>query len=52
MTPELAVRVGRRPGDHEIEADRRQELLEELVRAGTVAPDAVRGAIEAYTPAV
>jgi hypothetical protein len=52
VTPELAVRIGRRPGDHEIEADRRRAFLEELVRAGTVAPDAVRTAIEAYTPTV
>jgi hypothetical protein len=52
VTPELAVRIGRRPGDHEIEADRRRAFLEELVRAGTVTPDAVRSAIEAYTPAV
>lgn len=28
ITPELAVRVGRRPGDLELEIDRRRELLE------------------------
>jgi len=52
VTPELAMRVGRRAGDFEIELDRRRDLLETLVRAGTTAPDAVRQALAAYLSAV
>jgi hypothetical protein len=52
VTPELATRVGRRAGDHEIETDRRRALLEGLARTGTVAPDDVRRALAAYRPAV
>ncbi len=52
VLPELAARVGRRPGDHEIETDRRRAWLEDLARAGTVGRDEVRRAIEAYEPAV
>ena len=52
VIPELAMRVGRRPGDFEIEADRRRDYLEALVSAGTTSPDAVRDAIAAYRPAV
>jgi hypothetical protein len=52
VTPELAVRVGRRPGDYEIETDRRRTYFADLVQSGTVAPDDVRRAIEAYRPAV
>lgn len=52
VIPELAMRVGRRPGDFEIETDRRRDYLDALVRAGTTAPDDVRDAIAAYRPAV
>jgi hypothetical protein len=52
VTPELAMRVGRRAGDFEIEVDRRRSLLDALVRAGTTAPDDVREALSAYRPAV
>lgn len=52
VIPELAVRVGRRPGDFEIEVDRRRAHLEALVQAGTTAPDDVRHAIATYRPAV
>jgi len=52
VIPELAVRVGRRPGDFEVEIDRRRAFLDELARAGTVEADAVYKAIAAYKPAV
>ncbi|HEV8403725.1 MAG TPA: hypothetical protein VGQ31_11910 [Candidatus Limnocylindrales bacterium] len=52
ITPELGARIGRRPGDFEIEADRRRELLSTLVAAGTTGPDDVRRALAAYRPAV
>jgi hypothetical protein len=48
IIPELAMRVGRRPGDFEIEAETRRALLEGLVSSGTIEVDAVRGAIERY----
>lgn len=48
VTPELAMRVGRRAGDVEIEVDRRRDLLDALLRAGTTAPDDVRNALGAY----
>jgi hypothetical protein len=51
VTPELAMRVGRRAGDFEIEVDRRRAYLEGLVRDGTTGPDAARKAIRAYRPA-
>ena len=52
VTPELALRVGRRAGDFEIESDRRRAHLEHLVQAGITAPDDVRRAISGYRPAV
>lgn len=52
VTPELAMRVGRRAGDFEIEVDRRRDLLDALMQAGTTAPDDVRRALAAYRPAV
>jgi type IV secretory pathway ATPase VirB11/archaellum biosynthesis ATPase len=52
VTPELAMRVGRRAGDFEIEVDRRRDHLDALVQAGTSAPDDVRLALTAYRPAV
>ena len=45
VTPELALRVGRRAGDYESEADRRQGVLEGLVAAGVTGVDDVRRAI-------
>ena len=51
VTPELALRVGRKAGDFEIESDRRQAHLEHLVQAGITAPDDVRRAISGYQPA-
>ncbi len=50
VTPELAMRVGRRSGDFELEVDRRRDYLEGLVAAGTVEPDAARAALRRYRP--
>lgn len=47
VTPELALRVGRRAGDFELEVDRLRDLLNSLVAAGVVEPDAVQAAIAA-----
>jgi hypothetical protein len=52
VTPELATRIGRRPGDFEIEQDRRRDHLSHLVATGVTAPEVVRDAIQAYRPAV
>ena len=46
ITPELALRVGRRAGDFELEVERRAAALDALVRAGVVDRDAVRAALE------
>lgn len=51
VTPELALRVGRRAGDFEIEADRRRDYLDGLVRAAVTKPEAARAAIRDYRPA-
>ena len=51
VTPELARRVGRRPGDFEIEVDRRRDYLAGLVERGVVEPEQARAAIRAYRPA-
>jgi hypothetical protein len=48
ITPELAMRVGRKPGDFEIEADRRRDYLAGLAEAGIVDVAAVRAAIDGY----
>lgn len=48
VTPELALRVGLRAGDFEIDVDRRRTLLEDLVRSGVVEPDAVRQAMRTH----
>jgi type IV secretory pathway ATPase VirB11/archaellum biosynthesis ATPase len=50
ITPELALRVGRRAGDFEVEADRRARLPRDLLRAGTTSADAVRRALRSYVP--
>jgi hypothetical protein len=46
ITPELALRVGRRAGDFELEVARRRELLERLSAGGVVEVEAVRSAID------
>jgi archaeal flagellar protein FlaI len=51
VTPELALRTGRRAGDFEVEADRRRDHLERLVRDGVSDPVAARTAIRDYRPA-
>jgi flagellar protein FlaI len=48
ITPELALRVGRRPGDFEAEVERRRDYLAGLVDAGITDIDAVRAAIDGY----
>lgn len=48
VTPELALRVGRKSGDFEAEVDRRREFLRGLVASGVVEVDAVRAAIDGY----
>lgn len=45
VIPELAMRVERRPGDFELEADARRAFLDDLVAQGTFEVDAVRQAI-------
>jgi hypothetical protein len=51
VTPELAVRIGRRAGDFEIEVDRRRDYLAGLVAGGVTMPEAARAAIRDYRPA-
>jgi len=48
VTPELARRVGIRPGDFEVEVDRRREHLDGLVAAGVTDPQPVIDALRAY----
>jgi len=48
VTPELALRVGSKAGDFELEVDRRREYLAGLAEAGIVDVDAVRAAIDGY----
>jgi hypothetical protein len=48
VTPELALRVGRKPGDFELEVDRRGDYLAGLAEAGILDVDAVRAAIDGY----
>jgi hypothetical protein len=48
VTPELAMRVGRKPGDFELEVDRRRDYVGGLAEAGIVEIDAVRAAIDGY----
>ncbi len=45
VMPELAIRIGQRPGDLELEQAERAELLRALVGAGTTEVEAVRRAI-------
>lgn len=48
VTPELAMRVGRRAGDFELETEARRAFLDGLVADGITDVDAVRSAIERY----
>lgn len=50
IVPDLAERVGRRPGDFENEQARRAEYLTVLVGAGIVDAEAVRSALAGYIP--
>ena len=52
ITPELALRVDRRPGDFEVEVDRRRDYLAGLAEAGLVEVDAVRAAIDGFRASV
>jgi hypothetical protein len=45
VMPELAKRVGLRPGDYELEVERRRDILRGLVRSGPVESGAVRSAL-------
>jgi hypothetical protein len=48
VTPELALRVGRKSGDFEIEVDRRRDYLAGLAEAGILDVNVVRTAIDGY----
>ena len=48
ITPELALRVARRPGDFELEVDRRRDYLAGLAEAGITDIAEVRAAIDGY----
>ncbi len=48
VTPELALRVGRKAGDFELEVDRRRDFLAGLAEAGIDDVDAVRAALDGY----
>ncbi len=52
ITPELASRIAWRPGDLEVEVDRRRELLTGLVAGGIADVDAVQAAIRTYRPII
>jgi hypothetical protein len=48
VTPELALRVGRKAGDFELEVERRRDYLTGLAEAGIVDVTAVRTAVDGY----
>jgi flagellar protein FlaI len=48
VIPELAMRIGRRAGDFELEADARRAALDGLAAAGEIDPQRVRAAIGEY----
>ena len=48
ITPELALRVGRKPGDFEHEVESRRDYLAGLAEAGIVEIGAARAAIDGY----
>jgi hypothetical protein len=52
ITPELAQRVGRRPGDFELERDRRREYLDGLVAGGVTDATAVAVALTGFGAAM
>ena len=51
VIPELAMRVGRKAGDFELEADARRAFLDGLAASGEVDPQRVRKAIADYLAA-
>jgi hypothetical protein len=51
VAPELALRVGRRAGDFEIEVERRRDHLVNLVATGVTGPQPALAAIRDYRPA-
>jgi hypothetical protein len=51
VIPELADRIGRKPGDFEIEHQRRRDYLAGLADAGVSDVDDVRTAIDGYRAA-
>lgn len=51
VIPELAMRIGRRPGDFEVEAGARRDVLDSLAAAGQTDPERVRAAISDYRTA-
>lgn len=51
VIPELAERANRRPGDFEVEHERRRDYLAGLAAAGVIQVDAVRTAIDGYRAA-
>lgn len=51
VVPELAMRIGRRAGDFEVQADARRAVLDGLAAAGDTDPDRVRAAISDYRTA-
>jgi hypothetical protein len=51
VIPELARRIGLKPGDYEAEVDRRRDRLDAMVATGPVESDAVRSAIRDDRPA-
>ena len=52
VTPELALRVGRKAGDFELEVEGRRDYLHGLAAAGIVDVDAVRAALHGYRSTV
>ncbi|MBA2702041.1 MAG: hypothetical protein H0U58_10110 [Chloroflexi bacterium] len=48
INPELAMRVGRRAGDFELEVDSRRTFLDGLLESGTIEVEGVRAAIAGY----
>ena len=50
VTPDLAAAIGRRPGDFELEHDRRRDFLAALVAAEAPDDGRVAAAIAAYRP--
>jgi flagellar protein FlaI len=48
VVPELAMRIGWKPGDFELEADARRAFLDGIAAAGRTDPDGVRAGIAAY----